>query len=263
MTGAVGNTESYLQRTAMNDWVLSKVRRASVLQLQHLLEGLERLGALLRELLIDGSDHLGDIEGDEYSPNPAVRRDFNDYAKVGVFKNMKMVTDILRMDVATIMEMKLELRVPELRGKFRANFPDALLEDVGGPLREYVDSVIRKGALSQDLAQSEEAAQLRHDLTDSYWKDVSVIDKVIQDVVLVGDTDPIVQFINPQNLLLVAKDVDDAVNVRFAPVPSRGEVGKTAGAHSDLASSMVFTDAVTCAGIVRMVGLRQGFVSYR
>jgi hypothetical protein len=100
-------------------------------------------------------------------------------------------------------------------------------------------------------------------LTDSYWKDVSVIDKVIQDVVLVGDTDPIVQFINPQNLLLVAKDVDDAVNVRFAPEPSRGEVSKAPGVQTELASTVVFTEAVTSAGIVRMVGLRQGFVSYR
>jgi hypothetical protein len=263
LPAAVNAMESYLQRTAMNDWVLSKVRRASVLQLQYLLEGLERLAALIRELLIDGSDHLGDADGTEYSPNPAVRRDFNDYAKVGVFKNMKMVIEILRMDVATIMETKLELRVPELRGKFRGNFPDALLEDVSEPLREYVDSVIRKGALSQDLAQSEEAVQLRRDLTDSYWKDVSVIDKVIQDVVLVGDTDPIVQFINPQNLLLVAKDVDDAVNVRFAPEPSRGEVSKAPGVQTELASTVVFTEAVTSAGIVRMVGLRQGFVSYR
>lgn len=263
LTGAVGATESYLERTAMNDWVLSKVRRDSVLQLQHLLEGLERLGALLRELLIDGSDHLAEVNGNLYSPNPAVRRDFNDYAKVGVFKNMKMVTDILRMDIATIMETKLELRVPELRGKFRANFPDTLLDDINEPLREYVNSVIKKGALSQELAQSDEAAQLRHDLTDSYWKDVSVIDKVIEDVVLVGDTKSIVQFINPQNLLLVAKDIDDAVNVRFAPIPSRGEVGRSVGVQSDLASTVIFTDSVTCAGIVRIVGLKHGFVSYR
>jgi len=263
LTKSVNATESYLQSTAMNDWVLSKIRRASALQLQYLLEGLKRLGDLLRELLIEGSDHLGDITGDEYSPNPAVRRDFNDYTKYGVFSNIGLVTKILRMDVATIMETKLELRIPELRGKFRANFPHTLLDDVSEPLREYVDSVIKNGALSQDLAQSEESVQLRRDLTDNYWKDNSVIEKLIQDVVLVKDTDPIVQFVNPQNLLLVAKDVEDAVNVRFAPEPSRGEVGKAPEVRADLASTWVFTEAVTCAGIVRMVGLRQGFVSYR
>ena len=186
----------------------------------------------------------------------------SDYAKVGVFKNMKMVTDILRMDISTILEEKLELRVPELRGIFRDKFPSALLNDLQGPLEEYVQSVIKRGALSQDLAQSEEASQQRRELTDTYWKDVSVIDKVVQDVVLVDNSYPIVQFINPQNLLAVAKDINDAVNVRFAPDPSKSEVSKAQGANPELVNSVVFTESVTCAGIIRLAGLRQGFVSY-
>lgn len=259
---AISDAQRYLEQTALNDWVLSKIRRDAVKELVYLLEGLENVSQLLRRLLIEEGQNLAEADIDSYSPNPAVRKDYNDYAKVGVFKNMKMVTDILRMDISTILEEKLELRVPELRGIFRDKFPSALLNDLQGPLEEYVQSVIKRGALSQDLAQSEEASQQRRELTDTYWKDVSVIDKVVQDVVLVDNSYPIVQFINPQNLLAVAKDINDAVNVRFAPDPSKSEVSKAQGANPELVNSVVFTESVTCAGIIRLAGLRQGFVSY-
>jgi hypothetical protein len=262
ITEGINYAQSYLEQTALNDWVLSKIRRDAVKQLTFLLEGLENVSVLLRRLLIEEGQNLAEADVDVYSPNPAVRKDYNDYAKVGVFKNMKMVTDILRMDISTIIEEKLELRVPELRGIYRNKFPGSLLNDLEVPLQEYVQSVIKRGALSQELAQSEEASQQRRELTDTYWKDVSVIDRVVQDVVLVEDNLPIVQFINPQNLLAVAKDQNDAVNVRFAPDPSKNEVSKSQNSNSDLVSTVVFTESVTCAGIIRLAGFRQGFVSY-
>ena len=259
---AIKGLQKYLEDTVVNDWVLSKTRRESHSQLQYLLAGLGAVGDFLKSLLIDGPKLLLSADGIEYSPNPAVRKDFNDYAKVGVFKNMKMVTDILRMDISTIVDQKMELRVPELRGIYGEQFPKSLLEDLDSPLNEYVSSVIKRGALIQDLAQSEEASQQRRELTNTYWRNVSVIDQVIKDVVLVDDDQSIIQFVNPQNLLPLSKEIDLAVNVRFAPVPSREEVGKMTGVSKDVLKSVVFTDSVTSAGIVRLAGFRPGFVTY-
>jgi hypothetical protein len=259
---SVANSEKFLQTVTLNDWVLSRTRRVALEELTYLLDALTRISTTLSGALIERHEELavGDIS--TASPNPAVQSDFNAVAAVGVFKSFETVIEILRNDIATILQSRLALRVHELRGIGRADMPERLLNDIEQPLNEYVLNVVKRGALSQDLAQSEEAGNQRRELAATYWRDVSAITKIVQSVVLIPDQTPIVQFINPNDLLTLDQAGESAVNIRFAPEPSREQVNKLGLEGAGLAGTVIFTESTACAGCLRLVGFRDGLVKY-
>ena len=190
-----------------------------------------------------------------------VQQDFNEYSATGFYAQLEEVRTILRGDVMDIIMPKLKARAFELKGKNHRNEVPLILEnDISGLMENYVLRVVSKGVLSKHAISDVASAERRRILNQDYWNRVEGIDVVIRKIVGTGKLDPIVQLVRPQDLGLLKVGVDTVEIIRFTPHPSKDKLESGSGIGADL--KITYTEAVNGSGIIRLVGFREGVVTY-
>jgi len=253
----VENQKSFIERIALNEWVLSNTRRKAVDSLTQLRRTLELIGANLRSHLIDNHDKLASAIQDRSTPNPAVRKDLNDVAGAGAFRQLDRVVEIIRTDVSTVIENVMALKVYEFKGK-STNVPEQIVASIEKGLVSYIKRLIELGPLDFRLALSDLSLEKRKELSETYWTKVGQVTSAVEDTVLVAKEEQFVQFIHPVDLLQLDQQATSAVFLRFAPEPSRQDI-KSQIVEID---NLLFTTKTACAGIFRLVGFRDSLVHY-
>ena len=249
--------KSFVERVALNEWVLSNTRRKAVDSLTQLRRTLELIAESLKSHLIDNYEMLATINPDRTIPNPAVRKDLNDVAGAGAFRQLDRVVDIVRTDVSTIIENVMALKVYEFKG-VSANVPEQIVASIEERLISYVGKLIELGPLDFRLALSDPSLVKRKELSETYWTKVGQVTSAVEDTVLVAKEEQFVQFVHPDDLLQLDQQATTAVFLRFAPEPSRQNI-KNRILDVD---NLLFTSKTACAGIFRLVGFRDSLVHY-
>jgi hypothetical protein len=249
--------KSFIERVALNEWVLSNTRRKAVDSLIQLRRTLELIGANLKTHLIDNHDKLASAIQDRSTPNPAVRKDLNDVAGAGAFRQLDRVVEIIRTDVSTVIENVMALKVYEFKGK-SANVPEQIVASIEKSLVSYIKRLIELGPLDFRLALSDSSLEKRKELSETYWTKVGQVTSAVEDTVLVAKEEQFVQFVHPDDLLQLDQQASSAVFLRFAPEPSRQNI-KSQVVEVD---NLLFTTKTACAGIFRLVGFRDSLIHY-
>ena len=249
--------KSFLERIALNEWVLSNTRRKAAESLTQLRRTLELISENLKIHLIENYEKLAATIQDRTTPNPAVRKDLNDVAGAGAFRQLDRVVDIVRTDVSTIIENVMALKVYEFKG-VSANVPEQIVASIEERLISYVGKLIELGPLDFRLALSDPSLVKRKELSETYWTKVGQVTSAVEDTVLVAKEEQFVQFVHPDDLLQLDQQATTAVFLRFAPEPSRQNI-KNRILDVD---NLLFTSKTACAGIFRLVGFRDSLVHY-
>ena len=249
--------KSFLERVALNEWVLSNTRRKAVESLTQLRRTLELIAENLKIHLIDNYEKLAAKIQDRTTPNPAVRKDLNDVAGAGAFRQLDRVVEIIRTDVSTLIDNVMALRVYEFRG-VSANVPEQIVASIEKRLTSYVEKLVELGPLDFKLALSDPSLVKRKELSETYWTKVGQVTSAVEDTVLVDKEERFIQFVHPDDLLQLDQQASAAVFLRFAPEPSRQNI-KNRIVEVD---NLMFTTKTACAGIFRLVGFRDSLVHY-
>ena len=260
LQGIVNSHRVFVEKTVLNDWVLNKLRRSAMEPATRLKSCLEELMETLKVLLIDGSTRPG-FESIVRSYNPSIRSSNTAGAQVGIFRNLPLVNDILRTDVVKILQKPIESYAFALLGGHAEGIARKITEEAKVPLEKYIRSLMRYGIYSRyHIVDTDEGAGLRQELIDEYWSDNESVNRMLTNVVLAPDTDPIVQFIQAETLVRIDGDIDKTRIVRFAPRPSRlAEMFQSIDEKSRMAE-VVFTRSASIGGVLRLIGFKEGAV---
>ena len=252
--------KAYVEKTVLNDWVLNKLRRSATEPTIRLKNCLEELMEALKALLIDGSSRDG-IESAIKSYNPSIRSSNQAGAQVGIFRNLPLVNDILRTDVVKILQKPIESYAFALLGGNAEGIAQKITDEATVPLEKYIQSLMRYGIYSRyHIVDTDEGAGLRQQLIDEYWSDNDSVNRMLNNVVLAPNTDPIVQFIQAETLVQLDGDIDKTRVVRFAPRPSRLADMFQSVDEKSLMAEVVFTRSASIGGVLRLIGFREGAI---
>ena len=253
--------EAFIRNVALNDWILSKTRRSVIEPLQLLRD------AVLREVLIGLSGVLIDdiknqpLDYDTHSFNPAVRKTFQAGAHIGIFKNLPQVKKVLSKDIVWIIKRPIESHGYSLLGASAETVGPRIVTEVRERLERYVRSVFRYGVYSPNhLVDENEGERERQKLMDQYWSDADSINVLLNGIVLTKESEPIVQFIQPESLSHLDSALGRTVFIRFAPKTSKlDEVSISEDQRATL-REVIFTRSAEIGGILRLIGYREGTI---
>jgi hypothetical protein len=260
LQGAVNSHKGFVEKTVLNDWVLNKLRRSAMEPTVRLKSCLEELMETLKDFLIDGVSREG-IDSILRSYNPSVRSSNQAGAQVGIFRNLPLVNDILRTDVVKILQKPIESYAFALLGGNAEGIARKITEEAKIPLEKYIRSLMRYGIYSRyHIVDTDEGGGLRQQLIDEYWSDNDSVNRMLNNVVLAPDADPIVQFIQAETLVQLDGDIDKTRIIRFAPRPSRlADMFQSADEKSRMAE-VVFTRSASIGGVLRLIGFKDGAI---
>ncbi len=260
LQGVVNSQRAFVEKTVLNDWVLNKLRRAAMEPIMRLKNCLEDMMKTLQDLLIDGNTRQG-IESFVWSCNPAIRSSNAAGAQVGIFKNLPLVNDILRIDVVKILQKPIESYAFAFLGGDADGIAHKITEEAAVPLEKYISSLMKYGIYSRyHIVDTDEGAVLRQQLINEYWSDNDSVNRLLKNVVLAPDAEPVVQFIRAETLVQLDGDIDKTRVVRFAPRPSRlDDMFQSADEKSRMAN-VVLTRSASIGGVLRFIGFKEGAV---
>jgi hypothetical protein len=257
----VDTHEAFIRSVALNDWILSKTRRAAMEPLKLLRDSVMReVTGALGVILGDGAARP-QISYDSHSFNPAVRKTFQAGAHIGIFKNLPQVKKVLSKDIVCIIRRPIESHGYSLLGSNAANVGPRIVSEITDRLNRYVHSVFRYGVYSRNhLVDENEGERERQKLIDQYWSDTDSINDLLNGVVLAKKEDPIVQFIQAESLSQLDSSLERTVFVRFAPRTSKLDEVANSLDQRELLRDVVFTRSAEIGGVLRLVGYREGTI---
>jgi len=253
--------ELFIRTVALNDWILSKTRRAAIEPLRLLRDSvLNEVTTTLGSMLIDDATTQV-FTYDIHSFNPAVRKTFQAGAHIGIFKNLPQVKKVLIRDIVCIIRRPIESHGYSLLGSGASAVGPRIVSEIRERLERYVQSVFRYGVYSKNhLIDEKEGERERQKLIDQYWSDADSINALLNGVVLAKPTDPIVQFIQAESLSQLDVSLERAVFVRFAPRTSKLDELANSIEQRETLRDVIFTRSAEIGGLIRLIGYREGTI---
>lgn len=247
-----------IEQIALNDWVLNKLRRSALEPTVRFKQCLEELMESLRSILVESKEREG-VESSERVYNPAIRSTNHAGAQTGVFHNLPLVQDILRTDVVKILQQAIESHAYSLLGGNMDGVAEKITSETAIPLEKYISSVMRHGIYSRYHAVDvEQGHELRQRLIDRYWSDSDSVNRMLINIVLAPDEEPMVQFVKAETLVHLDCDAPRTCLIRFAPRPSQlSEMFHSVDERSRL-SEVVLTKSASIGGVIRLIGFKEG-----
>jgi hypothetical protein len=252
--------EEFICSVALNDWILSKVRRSAVQPLGLLRDSvLGEVTSGINDVLISGIDEARQDRYDEHSFNPAVRKTFQAGAQVGIYKNLPQVKRVLAKDVVWIIRRPIEAHGYSLLGSNAADVSERITAEINERLRQYVQSVFQHGVYSKNhLVDEHEGERERQKLMDEYWNDAYSINELLHGVVLASASDPMVQFVHSESLAQLDSASDRCILIRFAPRTAKLEEMVNSSGQRETLRDVTFTRSSEIGGVLRLIGYREG-----
>lgn len=258
----VDTHEGFIRSVALNDWILSKTRRAALEPLRLLRDSvLREVTSALGTVLIEGTA-AQPLSYDDHSFNPAVRKTFQAGAHMGIFKNLPQVKRVLSKDIVGIIRRPIESHGYSLLGSSAAVVGPRIVAEIQDRLERYVQSVFRNGVYSKNhlVDENNEGDQERQKLEKSYWSNADSINDLLNGIVLAKPNDPVVQFIQSESLSQLDSSLERTVFIRFAPRTSKLDEVVNSADQRETLRDVVFTKKAEIGGLLRLIGYREGTV---
>ena len=250
-----------LALVATNDWASYDVRARVHSQLEALCEVLALVSDDVKVGFIEPFSEIDPDELDSEIPNPQVRQDLNARAQGRAFKYIAEIKEILRIDLAAIINRAMQhtyaLRAPAGMSKVPGRVHAELTDD----LERYVRDGRHFGLLYEHLSNNIAALKQRRELGQKIWGDPGLVDEAIRSVVLMSSPVEVVTFVGPNHLRLLSTDERDSAEVRFFPTHA---VTRLTAISNQLGYSpeIVTTDSMSAAGVIRLTPFKAGVIDF-
>jgi len=253
--------ERFIRRVALNDWILSKPRRSAIDPLSIFRDSvLREVLNGIQDVLIDGATSV-QSDYDNYSFNPAVRRTFQAGAQIGIFKNLEQVKSVLGRDVIWLVKHPIEAHIFSLLGSNANDVGRRIVLEIRETLQQYVKSVVENGVYSSNhLKDQSDGERERQKLIENYWDNADAINELLHGIVLMGKSEPMVQFVQAESIGALDTTPERAVLIRFAPRTSKLEELVSSAVQRETLSDVTFTKSAEIGGVLRLIGYREGTI---
>ena len=260
ISSSIRANREFLERVALNDWVLYPTRREALNQLRSLEESILGIERIIQATMINGRELLKVSQEDKYEVNKNVREDLSEFQNIGEYANLSQVRKIVRTDILHIMKEKIRIAVFALEGERKEEVVRKLLDDLETKFEKQLVKLVRKGPLNSEVAVSPEGENLRQELAEQYWKELDSLHQAILEKVLLPESAPVVQLVSVNDLIRLNQDTSAAVQIRFSPRTSRENFTTTQ--FSYVTPDIIFTNGTSGAGLLRLLPFREGVVTY-
>lgn len=256
----IRDNREFIERVAVNDWVLYPTRSEALNQLRSLEDAIIGLERIIQDRMIQGREELSLLQEDKHVVNKNVREDLSEFQNVGEYANLSQVRKIVRTDILQIMKDTIRIAVFALEGERKEEVIRKLLEDLEVKFAKQLRKLVRKGPLNTDIAVSAEGENLRRDLAEQYWKELDNLHQAILEKVLLPESAPVVQLVSVNDLIRLSQDDLATVQIRFSPQPSRENF--VSSKFDYVSPEVTFTNGTHGAGVLRLLPFREGVVTY-
>ena len=248
---------SFVNRIVLNDWVLWAFRNQAARYLRALDKSIENLGSVVRETFVQAGQIVS-ASAPKTLPNPLVRQIGGELASAAWFRQMDDIKDMLKTEVISMVRHRYRTGTPEFRTERCDQIAEDLANDLRQPLLDYVTRLQHDGVLHVDTAMTVDEKEIREKLAAKYWGDFDELRISLTQVVEIGASDSLVQFIRSEDIMRIDRGNDRTVVVPFSPEPSRRLVGDSKRGISEI----VFTQSTELAGVIRLTPFRYEQFSY-
>ena len=246
---------------ATNDWAHYRLRSSIAKQLQGLKEVFEVVAEDINENFIQPFSRITPEELDGQMPNPQVRQDLNARAQGRAFKHMAEIKEILRVDLASMINMALQHTYALRAVSGMQNVRGRVHSDLTYSLQRYVQDGQHFGLLFEHLSTNSKAQNDRRLLAQRIWEEPGLVDDAIRNVVLMDSPIEVVTFVGPDHLRFLSADEDASAELRFFPTHASGRLTAVSN-QIGFSPVIISTDSMSAAGVIRLTPFRSNVMEY-
>ena len=261
LRSTISELKSSLIKVATNDWASFEMRERVHAQLNGLCDVLALVSKDVSDRFIDPFEQIDPDELDGDAPNPQVRQDLNAKAQGRAFKYIAEIKEILRIDLASIINQSLQYTYALKAPAGMARVPSRVHADLSRDLDRYVRDGRHFGLLFEHISANVNARNKRRDLSQRIWGEPGLVDEAIRNVVLMTSPVEVVTFISPNHLRLIAADESESSEIRFFPTHATGRLAAISSQIS-YSPDVVTTESMSAAGVIRLTPFKSGVIEF-
>ena len=261
LRSALSQLKLSLINVATNDWASFEMRERVHTQLNGLSEVLVLVSQDVSDRFIRPFEQIDpdELEGD--APNPQVRQDLGARAQGRAFKYIADIKEIVRIDLASIVNQALQHTYALKAPAGMARVPGRVHADLSRELDRYVRDGRHFGLLFEHISANVNARNRRRDLSQRIWGEPGLVDEAIRNVVLMPSPLEVVTFVGPNQLRLIAADESESAEVRFFPTHATGRLAAISS-QVNFSPNVVTTEAMSAAGVMRLTPFKSGVIEF-
>lgn len=244
---------------ATNDWACHDIRSEVYGQLLALEDVFNNVAFEIESGFVEPFRDIDPEELDIDLPNPQVREDLNARAQGRAFKYLVNIKEILRLDLADMIDESLELTYALRTSAGLVSVPVKVQQKLHNSIGKYVRDGKHFGLLFEHLSSSSNAKAQRRELAQKIWEEPGLIDESLQTVVLMPSPAEMVTFVGQNHLGLLASDQDESIEIRFLPACANSRLGVVSN-KLGYSPHVMTTDSLSAAGIIRVTPLKTNIV---
>lgn len=248
-----------IAKIAVNDWACYETRSRVHAQLVALGHVFDNIAIEVENGFIGPFKDIDPGELDIDIPNPEVRQDLNARAQGRAFKFMSDIKAILRLDLADMIAESLEHTYALRTAAGLVRVPGKVKQELSQSIGRYVRDGKHFGLLFEHLSSSSNAKTQRRELALKIWEEPGLVDDALRTVVLMPSPAELVTFMSANHLGLLTSNQDDSIEIRFLPSHANNRLNAVSN-QVGFSPSVVTTDSLSAAGIIRVTPLRSDIV---
>lgn len=248
-----------IAKIAVNDWACYETRSRVHAQLVALGHVFDNIAIEVENGFIGPFKDIDPGELDVDIPNPEVRQDLNARAQGRAFKFMSDIKAILRLDLADMIAESLEHTYALRTAAGLVRVPGKVKQELSQSIGRYVRDGKHFGLLFEHLSSSSNAKTQRRELAQKIWEEPGLVDDALRTVVLMPSPAELVTFMSANHLGLLTSNQDDSIEIRFLPSHANNRLNAVSN-QVGFSPSVVTTDSLSAAGIIRVTPLRSDIV---
>jgi hypothetical protein len=220
---------------------------------------LESISEVVSTRMIDG-DVVVATSITTQQVNPQIEQNLNVAGGAVLYRAFSPIVELIRLDVIDLITRTVRSFWPRLQAKSGEQLPVQVAAAVDHELEVYLASLSPETLLDSSIGDSESEHRRRHAL-EQIWQDRDIVDGALRSTVGAGPETEMLQMVGLGDLPVLNSSTDASVFIRFVPSLARNQT-RGLQAQTDRDNEVLFTEHLATAGILRMVPIRDGVVSF-
>jgi len=243
----------------LNDWVLSGYRNQAESMLSTARDTLDSISRVVSDRMVNDEVEVTSALSVQ-QVNPQIEQNLNVQAGAVLYRAFSPIVELIRLDVIALITRTVRSFWPRLQAKSGDQLPEQVAAAVDAQLEEYLSSLDPETLLDASTGDRE-ADRRRRIVLEQLWMDKDIVAGTIEEAVGSGSATEMLQMVNLADLSVLETSTQSPNFIRFAPSLARKQVDELSAAQID-APDVVLTDHLTCAGVLRLVPVRDGVVEF-
>jgi len=258
----VADARKYRQRVAsivLNDWVLGGYRSQAADMLSTARESLEAISEVVAGRMID-IDADVETEVATQKVNPQIEQSLNVAGGAVLYRAFSPIVELIRLDIIDLITRTVRSFWPRLQARSGAQLPAQVAAAVDHEIQTYLTSLSSETLLDPALGDSESEHRRRRAL-EKLWQDRDLVAGTVRYTVEAGPESEMLQMVGLGDLPVLDSSSNASAFIRFVPSLAGNEV-RALQMQAKGSGDVLLTEHLTTVGVLRVVPIRDGVVSF-